>query len=296
MPFVKLDCGILNSTLWVERECREIFITSLLMAEPFELRAPEPQIEVRTLSLTGWVVPVGWYGLVPAAGVGIVHRAGVSNSDAGLAALERLGSVDLESRSKDFDGRRLVRIDGGYLVLNFFKYRDRDYTGAARAARYRMRKKEAAVTRDVSSSHRDITQAEAEAEIQSTLRPTVASGNPAGSHSDSARKVNGYHPPPCPTAAIIEAYHELLPAAPRVLLKSKVRESHISARWREICSDEKLDTAGGMRTVREYLSIAARSKFLTGRTSSKDRKPFVADLGWLMKAENFVKVGEGKYE
>jgi hypothetical protein len=32
MPFVKLDCEILKSSLWYERLQRELFITSLLMA------------------------------------------------------------------------------------------------------------------------------------------------------------------------------------------------------------------------------------------------------------------------
>jgi hypothetical protein len=140
MPFVKLDTGILNSTLWVERECREVFITSLLMADPLEIAQAQAQLEVRSLAQTGWVMPPGWYGFVPAAGIGIIRRAMVEQ-DSGLDALEKLGAPDPESRSQDFEGRRLVRIDGGYVVLNFIKYRDRDYTAALRAQRYRDRKK-----------------------------------------------------------------------------------------------------------------------------------------------------------
>ena len=49
MPFVKLDCGMLDSTLWFEREAREVFITALLMAEPIELTSDTPQIAVRAL-------------------------------------------------------------------------------------------------------------------------------------------------------------------------------------------------------------------------------------------------------
>lgn len=160
MPFVKLDCGMLDSTLWFERDAREVFITALLMAEPFEVITPAAQIEVRSLDLTGWLVPPEWYGIVPAAGIGIIARAQVDR-ELGLRALEQLGSPEVGSRSKEFDGRRLVRINGGYIVLNYFKYRDRDYTTAERSRRYRERKAEKS-RRDVTESHRDITQAEAE--------------------------------------------------------------------------------------------------------------------------------------
>ena len=161
MPFVKLDCGILDSTLWVQPAQREIFITSLLMAMPYETKIPLPQLEVRSLERTGFIVSPGWYGFVAAAGVGIIRRAQI-DENIGLDALEALGSPDQESRSPEHDGRRLVRVDGGYIVLNYQKYRDRDYTGAERARRYRERKLSS--HRDSTASHRDITQAEAEAE------------------------------------------------------------------------------------------------------------------------------------
>lgn len=139
MPFVKLDTGILDSTLWVERECREVFITALLLAEPIELASPVEQIAVRTLEKTGFVVPPGWYGFIRAAGVGILRRALV-DIEQGMCALEKLGALDPESRSPDFGGRRLVRVDGGYLVLNYMKYRDRDYSAAERQHRLRLRR------------------------------------------------------------------------------------------------------------------------------------------------------------
>jgi len=162
MPFVKLDCGILNSTLWSEKECREVFLTALLMAEPHELREPSPQIAVDSLQATGFVVPAGWYGFIPAAGVGILHRAGIDR-ERGMEALRRLGEPEETSRTPDFEGRRLVRVDGGYLVLNYMKYRDRDYTSAERSKRYRER---VASRRAKAATHRDITQAEAEAEVE----------------------------------------------------------------------------------------------------------------------------------
>lgn len=140
VAFVKLDCGLLDSTLWLDRQARELFITALLMAEPYELRLPEAQIEVTELKETGFVIPAGWYGLVRAAGPGIIRRAGMED-DIGTAALHRLGQPDMGSRTPDFEGRRLVRINGGYVVLNFAKYREKDHTAAERSKRYRASKR-----------------------------------------------------------------------------------------------------------------------------------------------------------
>lgn len=35
----------------------------------------------------------------------------------------------------------MIRIDGGYLIFNFMRYRDYDHNGAERARQYRERKK-----------------------------------------------------------------------------------------------------------------------------------------------------------
>jgi hypothetical protein len=141
MAFVKLDTKILDSTLWIERDLREIFITSLLMAEPREFKDPTRQIEVGQLEFTDFEAPPGWYGFVPAASLGIINRAGV-DKDAGLDALRRLGEPEIESRSTEFDGRRMIRTDGGFLILNFMKYRDKDHTAADRQRKLRERRKQ----------------------------------------------------------------------------------------------------------------------------------------------------------
>lgn len=140
MAFVKLDCGILDSTIWGDREARELFITALLMAKPVQVHKEMVTYEVQGLGETGFIVPPGWYGLVEAAGVGIISRAKMEVK-AGLAALERLGLPEADSRTPDFDGRRLVRVQGGYIVLNFARYREKDHTAAIRSKRYRLNKK-----------------------------------------------------------------------------------------------------------------------------------------------------------
>ena len=142
MPFVKLDKGLLTSTLWSLRPELEVFVTALLLAEPREFTESTPTICIGSLKDGDWDVPPGWYGFVAASGPSLVDLAHVDQSR-GIEALRRLGMPEPESRSQAFGGRRLVRIDGGFLVLNFMKYRDYDHSAADRMRRLRMRKKEA---------------------------------------------------------------------------------------------------------------------------------------------------------
>jgi len=128
-----------------------------------------PQIAVGSLDYTGWSVPPGWYGFVEAAGPGIVHRAGLDDRgpifQSAMEALARLGEPEPASRSHAFDGRRLVRVDGGFIVLNFIQYREKDSTTAERSRRWRERQKAKAASRVTDTPTRVIRhQAEAEAE------------------------------------------------------------------------------------------------------------------------------------
>lgn len=174
MGFVKIDTGMLDSTIWFEKDQRDIFITALLMAEPREYVEPAKQIEVDKITYTGWEVPPGWYGFVRASGVGIVRRALVDVKP-GIEALRALGAPEEESRSKEWEGRRMVRVDGGYIVLNYMKYRDKDYTAADRMRRLRARTKELKekaaqnsedVTRNGYDVHPNVTQAESRGQMQ----------------------------------------------------------------------------------------------------------------------------------
>lgn len=61
-------------------------------------------------------------------------------------AIERLSLPDDTSRSLNDDGRRLRRIDGGYEVINYLKYREFTYSTSRKAInqrKYRNKKKQA---------------------------------------------------------------------------------------------------------------------------------------------------------
>ena len=199
MAFVKLDTGILRSTLWIDREAREVFLTALLMAEPTEFSEPIKQIQVDAIKHTGFEAPPGWYGFVEAAGAGIIRFSMVDHA-LGMDALRRLGDPDPESRSKAHGGRRLIRVDGGYVVLNFIEYREKDHTSAERSRRWRERKKASAsdtadtrvsnvATRDERkyvSKERNVTQAEAEAEAEAKAESRLSPSDSVAQERDDA--------------------------------------------------------------------------------------------------------------
>lgn len=72
-------------------------------------------------------------------------------------ALNRLTSPDPESRTKEHDGRRIMEVEGGWLILNYPKYRERisddPHAVAARERQRKHREKVKSVTESVTSRH-----------------------------------------------------------------------------------------------------------------------------------------------
>jgi len=103
--------------------------------------------------------------------------------------------------------------------------------------------------------------------------------------------------PPCPHQAIIDIYHQTLPELPRVISWNKTRESHLKQRWRELFTEfECKSSEEALEWFRnDFFQFIKSSKFLTGKTHSKDRRPFLADLEWVIKPTNFTKIIERKY-
>lgn len=94
---------------------------------------------------------------------------------------------------------------------------------------------------------------------------------------------------PCPHQDIIALYHEVLPMCPQVHRWTEVRQALLRARWNEDPEHQSLEF------WRSFFEFVATSKFLTGRASGKGDKPFVADLEWIVRPSNFIKIWEGKY-
>lgn len=161
MGFVKLDTGILDSTLWLsDAEVRIVFITMLAMANPD--------------------------GMCEATAPGIARRANLS-IEAVREAIKILEAPDEDSRSLEDEGRRIRRVDGGYQITNFLKYREKDHTAAVRKRRERERKRAADsddVTRDNCDVTRDVTEPSASASA-------YESAYESSSESEDAKRKSG---------------------------------------------------------------------------------------------------------
>lgn len=81
---------------------------------------------------------------------------------------------------------------------------------------------------------------------------------------------------------IISLYHETCVDLPKVKLSSKTRNALIKARWKE---------HPDLQFFKDFFEKVKSSDFLSGKITS-----FRADLEWLMRPSNFVKVVEGKYD
>lgn len=203
MAFLRLDCDFVNSSTWYDRDARDVFLTAMLLAKPAEL-PDSPQLEPNSDRETGWMLPAGWYGFVPCAVVALVARAGLPAQE-GIAALQRLGAPEPLSRSKAYEGRRLIRVDGGFVVLSYMRYREKDHTAAERKRRQRDRQSGSTGVsrRDVTMSRRatpvtsrHVTQAEAEAEAEAPPPTGVGADFALQAPAPKTRKTKSKAPAP----------------------------------------------------------------------------------------------------
>jgi hypothetical protein len=122
---------------------------------------------------------------------------------------------------------------------------------------------------------------------RSSVSVSVSDSLPKNKSPDgdsSPRGDPGEKRPACPQKEILALYHEILPELPKVREWSDFREKTLRSRWK---SDPKYQNLafweGFFRSVRA-------SPFLMGKV-----KDFKADLEWLIRPKNFVKVIEGRY-
>lgn len=97
--FTKLSNNILTSSIWSESNDTRILWITLLAASNAE----------------GYVA-----GTIP----GLASMARLTNKET-EAALEILLAPDKYSRTKDCGGRRIMTVDGGWILLNYTKYREK---------------------------------------------------------------------------------------------------------------------------------------------------------------------------
>lgn len=133
------------------------------------------------------------------------------------------------------------------------------------------------------------TEVETEVEGETEIAPTELVGQKA----DAPYKV-----PACPYEDIVKAYAQTLPGLPQVAVMSDARRSHIAARWKAVCGDQKFSREQGVEWFHEFFVLVSKSAFLTGNSKpSRDTgRVWSADFDWLLLPTNFVKVVEGRYQ
>lgn len=164
--YTKLFSEIVTSTIWQEDDkTRIIWITMLALSNK--------------------------YGEVSASVPGLAHTAHVKLTEC-EKALKKLEAPDRYSRSQEYDGRRIGRIDGGFKILNYGKYRERmrsedrtEYLRIKQAELRARRKKQKCQQNQPESTDMQKAEAEAEAIEYSSLRNNVRK------RTHSNLKVNG---------------------------------------------------------------------------------------------------------
>jgi len=97
--YTKLFSSIITSTIWQEdNQTRILWITMLALSDP------DGRVE----------------GSIP----GLARMAGISITEC-QSALDKLKAPDPYSRTKENEGRRVQDIDGGWIIINRVKYRDK---------------------------------------------------------------------------------------------------------------------------------------------------------------------------
>lgn len=96
--YVKIYGSILGSSIWAEAmPTRIVWITMLALADE--------------------------HGSVEASTSGLARFANVSIAQC-RAAIVALSAPDIDSRTPDNDGRRVEKVEGGWTILNYLKYRE----------------------------------------------------------------------------------------------------------------------------------------------------------------------------
>lgn len=162
MSYVKLFSDILASTIWAEpNPTRLVWITMLAMADRD--------------------------GFVGASIPGLAHIARVSADECRLA-IESLAAPDPDSRTKDHEGRRIAQRDGGWVVLNYEKHRDRATLEERREKdrqRQERKRQRDALSRDVTESHKE-SQIPYASEYECTVPSGVQRESARGERPDDA--------------------------------------------------------------------------------------------------------------
>jgi hypothetical protein len=274
--FTKLFQSITESTIWVEPNAvRIVWITMLAMADK--------------------------KGRVFASIPGLANRARVEVEECRMA-INTFLSPDAESRTSDHEGRRIMPIDGGWVLLNHAKYRaiQDDETIAESKRKWAQKNRESKKVDKVEVGRSQAIQTEAEADaVIKESKLSLACAQDKLETPALAVKSNKLAIPDCPHKEILEIWAQELPAMPQHSenLWKGLRADHLRARWREQAVLNKWTTqADGLKYFGNLFSYIGHSEFLMGKAKVRQgSRPFYIELAWLVNPNNWAKVLEGTY-
>jgi hypothetical protein len=191
--YCKLFTDIVTSTIWhTPNDCRVLWVTMLALKDEQNIcRATVPAL-AKICDIT---------------------------TDKCEEYLQQFQEPDKFSRSQEYDGRRIERVEGGYLILNGQKYRDmlrgqerRDYI-RQKVAEHRDRVNKC----KQSNQSKPIAEAEAQAKAEADLSPVVpAEESKVPESKEKVRRLTPVSNPECD--AIYQAYPKKV--AKKVALKA----------------------------------------------------------------------------
>lgn len=169
--YTKLFGSIVASTIWREDDkTRIVWITMLAIANK--------------------------HGEVEASVPGLADLARVSVSEC-RAALEKLSAPDPDSRSMEYEGRRIEKVEGGWRLINHAKYREKLSTDERReylAQKQREHRARQQVSTSVKSPKQESTssthteaEAETKEEAEANPLPTASAGAVAKKKKEPAQ-------------------------------------------------------------------------------------------------------------
>jgi len=253
MGFTKLDAGILQSSIIAEdSDTLKVWIILLASCRPDGI-APISELFI--------------------SGVGHMAMENVT------AAMAKLEGPDKFSRSKDNEGRRIRRVEGGFLIINYQYYRSVWHYShnpeSVRKRQLRQIKSEEAL-----SAPHPGTSPDKSGQFQDG--PDVYASVMGNKIESSTLPANVYQD-------IMRQWNEIavLHALPTI---SGIRSG--STRIRQI---NRRIAEYGLDFLAKVKDIISRSPFLIGEAQGKKEHPFLLTFDWLICPSNYVKVLEGNY-
>jgi len=208
------------------------------------------------------------------------------------AGVEILEKEDACSRTPDEKGCRIIRLDEhrawGWKIVNHKKYKElTDYESIKKQNRERQQR--CRENKKGHVSHVTLCDSNAKSRHTDTDTDTDTDNTPNGVFVDetSTALPEDNKIPPCPHKMIVELWNTKMPGLPQVRFKhwGGTRKKHLTARWREDVERQCEQWWGG------FFDYICSVDFLMGRKGD-----FQLSLGWVLKAENIIKILEGNYD